>query len=391
MILNIQVILLQDTSDISSAIVSTGTDIGGQIIAGPMYNSAKTGMTKTAQGLGLKDATHSDHNAWAEKTASTIGFLGDAGMTLAGGVPGVSGGGGVSSMMGGFGGGFGGTVERGGKIQNRKYQTVGSDENTSPNLRFELSGPMYDLNGKCYANCAQREFAPRHNLTLGTKLGVDRIGGDWGGDFGLYGGYTLNPDYGRKQEGFKAYLGGNYGARLGNLDVSSQDMPSIDPYANAILTAGYEGETSDGSTYRDYLRGRRGSPMKWGLGAFARRNLLKDKKDWTFGGYANYGQLNLSGGYNTATGPEFKFGLGVPIRERGGKAKYQNTGNVLDPDYCKTNPCSYEQWREAYRLKDTDEIRGMYETYKKKADEKQSVRDGRHGELIVSDFRFFKN
>ena len=103
---------MQDTSDITSAITSTGTDIAGNMVAGPLYSSGKAGLTKTAQGMGLKDATHSGHNAWAEKTADTIGFLGDASQIMAGGVPGAGGG----SMM-----------ERGG-TPTKKYQSVGDDE-----------------------------------------------------------------------------------------------------------------------------------------------------------------------------------------------------------------------------------------------------------------------
>ena len=91
------------------------------------------------------------------------------------------------------------------------------------------------------------------------------------------------------------------------------------------MTAGYEGEAGDGSSYQEYLKGRRGDPLKWGIGAYAKKDLLGDK-GFTFGGYGHYGKLNVSGGYNTQTGPEFKAGIGIPIRKTGGVRKFSNGG-----------------------------------------------------------------
>lgn len=107
---------MQDTSDISSAIIGAGTDIAGTMVAGPLYHAGKLGITKGSQALGLKDATHSDHNAWAEKTASTIGFVGDAAGVLAGGV-----------------------AEKGGNIGRRKYQTMGNIGLNMPTLGGNMS------------------------------------------------------------------------------------------------------------------------------------------------------------------------------------------------------------------------------------------------------------
>ena len=206
----------------------------------------------------------------------------------------------------------------------RKYEDGG---NPDTNLSFSISGPMYDLNGKCYANCAQRNYSPRHNLSIGSTV----EGGSEGIGMGLWGGYTLNPDYGRKQEGFKTYIGANAGGALSGIKASdfvgteSDIEPKITPYANAVVTAGYEGEAGDGSSYQEYLKGRRGDPLKWGIGAYAKKDLLGDK-GFTFGGYGHYGKLNVSGGYNTQTGPEFKAGIGIPIRKTGGVRKFSNGG-----------------------------------------------------------------
>ena len=42
-------------------------------------------------------------------------------------------------------------------------------------------------------------------------------------------------------------------------------------------------------------------------------------------------------------------------------------------DFCKNNVCDYKQWTEAYRLKDNDQIRFMYESYKTKAIDKMKA------------------
>jgi len=191
---------------------------------------------------------------------------------------------------------------------SKKYQQT--------NMGLSISGPLYDMNGKCYANCAQRSFVPKHNLSIGSKFDVDNSGVGMGG----YGSYTLNPNPGRRQEGFKGSIGANYGVTMGGVNFSdftggdtSNTTPTFKPYSNAFLTAGYEGEVGSAGSYKNYLAGRRGDPLKWGVGAYLRKDILNNSGT-TVGGYANYGKLNLSGGVNLQTGkPEAKLGLGIPI------------------------------------------------------------------------------
>ena len=188
----------------------------------------------------------------------------------------------------------------------KKYQETS-------NLSLGIAGPLYDMNGKCYANCAQRSFVPKHNLSIGAKFDFDKSSVSAGG----YAGYTLNPNPGRRQEGFKGYMGANYGAKLGNLSLSNMEKgvaPTITPYSNAVLTAGYEGEVGDAGSYKNYLAGRRGDPLKWGVGAYATKDILNPDGGMSFGGYGHFGKLNITGGYNTKTGPEAKLGFGMPIR-----------------------------------------------------------------------------
>ena len=191
----------------------------------------------------------------------------------------------------------------------KKYQETS-------NISLGIAGPLYDMNGKCYANCAQRSFVPKHNLSIGTKFDFDKSSIS----SGIYGGYTLNPNPGRRQEGFKGYLGANYGVKMGGVSISditkgNNDInPTFNQYANAVLTAGYEGEVGDAGSYANYLRGRRGDPLKWGIGAYATKDILNPDGGTSFGGYAHYGKLNISGGYNPKTGPEAKIGIGMPIR-----------------------------------------------------------------------------
>jgi len=185
----------------------------------------------------------------------------------------------------------------------------------SPNIGFSLAGPLYDLNGKCYANCQQRSFLPKHNLSFGPKLDINNTGIGMGG----YAGYTLNPNPGKRQEGIKGYLGANAGATLSGIKLSDfvgDEMnmdPTITPYANAIASLGYEGEVGDAGSFANYLRGRRGDPLKWGIGTFAKKDILGDQ-GYTFGGYGHYGKLGLTGGYNPNTGWQGAVNLGIPIR-----------------------------------------------------------------------------
>jgi hypothetical protein len=190
---------------------------------------------------------------------------------------------------------------------NKKYQQT--------NMGLSISGPLYDMNGKCYANCAQRSFVPKHNLSIGSKFDVDNSGVSMGG----YGSYTLNPNPGRRQEGFKGSIGADYGAKLSGVnlgdfkDGGQGSNPVITPYSNAFLTAGYEGEVGSSGSYKNYLAGRRGDPLKWGVGAYLKKDILNNSGT-TIGGYANYGKLNLSGGVNLQSGkPEAKLGIGIPI------------------------------------------------------------------------------
>jgi hypothetical protein len=191
---------------------------------------------------------------------------------------------------------------------NKKYQQT--------NLSASINGPLYDMNGKCFANCAQRSFIPKHNLTLGQSTEISKSGLK----AGLYGGYELNPNPGRRQEGFKGYLGANAGGKLSGVNVGDWadggqgSTPVVEPYANAVVTAGYEGEVGAANSYKNYLRGRRGDPMKWGIGGYATKDILNSDGGMSFGGYGHYGKLNVSGGYNTKTGPEAKIGIGIPIR-----------------------------------------------------------------------------
>jgi hypothetical protein len=193
------------------------------------------------------------------------------------------------------------------KIQTKnKYQQT----------RAVINGPLYDMNGKCFSNCAQRSFIPKHNLTLGqsTEFSKDGV------NAGLYGGYELNPTPGRRQQGFKGYLGANAGGKLRGVNVGDWfdggqgSNPVVEPYANAVMTAGYEGEVGAANSYKNYLAGRRGDPMKWGIGGYASKDILNPDGGTSFGGYGHYGKLNVSGGLNTKTGPEAKIGIGIPIR-----------------------------------------------------------------------------
>lgn len=208
---------------------------------------------------------------------------------------------------------FSNPIDNENKNEDMKIKTTKKYQ--KPNLGLNITGPLYDLNGKCYANCAQRSFVPKHNLSVGAKFDFDNSGMSAGG----YGGYTLNPNPGRRQEGFKGYLGANYGARLGGVSISdvvnanNNINPTVTPYANAVMTAGYEGEVGSAGSYKNYLAGRRGDPLKWGVGGYASKDILNDG-GVTLGGYGHYGKLNVSGGYNTKTGWEGKLGFGIPIR-----------------------------------------------------------------------------
>ena len=205
------------------------------------------------------------------------------------------------------------------KSQGMRY---GGEALPKAQTGFQVAGPLYDLNGKCYANCAQRSYLPEHNLSIGTKFNADKVDDQWGLGMGAYAGYSMNPlIQGRRQEGLKGYLGANYGARLSNLSMSGLEQgvtPTITPYSEGVASLGYEGEVGDAGSYANYLRGRRGDPLKWGLGAFGKYDIMGDK-GLTVGGYGNYGNINASAGYNPNSGWSATLGFGMPIRQQGGE------------------------------------------------------------------------
>ena len=231
--------------------------------------------------------------------------------------------------MGGNGEGQGGNemnqFRRGGGLP-RFEGDVGDSETKSGELPkaqtgVQVAGPLYDLNGKCFSGCGQRNYLPEHNLSIGTKFNADKVDDQWGIGMGAYAGYSLNPlIQGRRQEGLKGYLGANYGARLSDLSMSGLEQgvdPTITPYSEAVASIGYEGEVGDAGSYANYLRGRRGDPLKWGLGAFGKYDIMGDK-GLTVGGYGNYGNLNANVAYNPNSGWAATLGFGVTIRKDGG-------------------------------------------------------------------------
>ena len=197
---------------------------------------------------------------------------------------------------------------------------------------FQVAGPLYDLNGKCFSGCGQRNYLPEHNLSIGTKFNADKVDDQWGIGMGAYAGYSLNPlIQGRRQEGLKGYLGANYGARLSDLSMSGLEQgvdPTITPYSEAVASVGYEGEVGDAGSYANYLRGRRGDPLKWGLGAFGKYDIMDDK-GLTVGGYGNYGNLNANVAYNPNSGWAATLGFGMPIRKQGGEQKTINVNSDM--------------------------------------------------------------
>jgi LysM repeat protein len=229
-------------------------------------------------------------------------------------------------------------------IYNRMYYTQDEDGNyvfkdggSLPKAQtgFSVAGPLYDSQGKCFANCQQRYYEPKHNFSIGTKLDINKQGIGMGG----YGGYEFNPSGGLG--GFKGYLGANYGATLGGVGFSDigemftttdddYQMPktNITPYSSAVLSGGYTGEVGDAKSFKNYLKGRRGDPLKWGLGVYGNYDLLGDF-GLTVGGYANYGKLGVTGGYNPNSGWSGNISLGIPIRQQGGSLPKAQPGTEL--------------------------------------------------------------
>jgi len=225
----------------------------------------------------------------------------------------------------------------------RKYQTGGKKE-------ASINYPLYDLNGRCYAGCTQRNYEPHHNLSVGTEYTAGLSDNNtFTGSGKLWGGYTLNPAIsGKRQEGVKGYIGANIGGRVNvPANIKSNELQNTDNikfgrFANAVGTLGYEGEVEASDSFITYKRGRRGNPMKWGAGAYVNKDLMGDN-GWTLGGYGHVGKVGVSGGYNKKTGPEFKATLGIPIRKTGGLRKYQNAGvkNTDNVSAVPTDPENY--------------------------------------------------
>jgi hypothetical protein len=187
---------------------------------------------------------------------------------------------------------------------------------------FTANEALYDLQGRCYANCTQRNYDPEHDLSMGVGMSIGDQGDSYTGSGKVWGGYSFNPDiYGGSQKGLAGYVGANIGGR-GSMEKaainSGQGDGSLDPFANAVATLGWKGELEDSSSYKTYLRGRRGNPMQYGVGAYYTHPLMGNQGK-TAGGYVNVGNVNLKGGYNLDNkSPEFSVGLGIPIRRSGG-------------------------------------------------------------------------
>jgi len=214
---------MQNTSDISSAIIGAGTDIAGTMVAGPLYHAGKFGLTKGSQALGLKDNTHSDHNAWAEKTASTIGFVGDAAGVLAGGV-----------------------AEHGGKI--KKHQTTGSVLG-GYNLGYNNLGMnMFNSNAGSLQfpelSSNMMNFQPSNFNVTPSNFGDP---GTWGQNtipIELGGGtYSTTSDYWRPftTEKGNLYRGLEGGQHLTNKDITlltpKSNVTQFDPNLNSFVDA----------------------------------------------------------------------------------------------------------------------------------------------------------
>ena len=202
---------------------------------------------------------------------------------------------------------------------------------------FTAHAPIVDAEGRCFANCRQREYDPMHDFGLGFGMSAGMLDDEYTGSAKLTSGYTFNPSHGIG--GLKGYIGGNIGGRMTSVN-QGQDLNTIDPFANLVATLGYTGEIGDAHSYANYLRGRRGNPMQYGLGAYYTHPLMGDQSN-TLGGYFNIGNLNLTGGYDIANqSPQFSIGLGIPIRKRGGnlpKAQY----NINDNTYTAAADSTY--------------------------------------------------
>ncbi len=218
-------------------------------------------------------------------------------------------------------------ARRGGQISNL-YKAQDGVESKGMK-EFTAHAPIVDAEGRCFANCRQREYDPMHDFGLGFGMSAGMLDDEYTGSARLTSGYTFNPSHG--MGGLKGYFGGNIGGRMTSVN-QGQDLNTIDPFANLVATLGYTGEIGDAHSYKNYLRGRRGNPMQYGLGAYYTHPLMGDQSN-TLGGYFNIGNLNLTGGYDIANqSPQFSVGLGIPIRKTGGgnKKKKKNVFEGLD-------------------------------------------------------------
>ena len=155
-----------------------------------------------------------------------------------------------------------------------------------------------------------------HNVYVGKSLTAGKKEGDFTASAALTAGYEFHPKGGTGN--ITGHIGGKYGVRTDNLmSRHINEAPVFDPFSQITGSLGYEGEIGDVHSYKRYLQGRRGVPLRWGAGAYAKQNLLGDKST-TVGAYGNIGQFTVSGGYNPKTGPEATIGFGFPFRKKGG-------------------------------------------------------------------------
>ena len=195
----------------------------------------------------------------------------------------------------------------------RTYENGGDKKGTT---EFSLCSPIMDSNGNWFSSCANREYAPLHNVYLGKNLTVGKKGDDMTTSAALTAGYEFHPKGGTGN--ITGHIGGKYGVRSDNLMSRHIDeAPEFSPFSQITGSLGYEGEIGDVHSYKRYLQGRRGVPLRWGTGLYAKQNLLGDKST-TVGLYGNIGQFTGSFGYNPQTGPEATLGFGFNFREKGG-------------------------------------------------------------------------
>ena len=319
---------MQNTSDITSAVVGAGTDIAGTMIAGPLYHAGKFGLTKGSRALGLKDNTHSDHNAWAEKTASTIGFVGDAAGVLAGGV-----------------------AEHGGNIKKRPKAQYGWNSFMQGQPRF---ASMYNFSGPSKGLGTYSFGADFRNCWGGSCR--DAGGGQFLSGFygnmtpykGLFKSNFRNPTTGEmtQEDVEKWSVKGDVGWRKRlNLDFYGLGSPS------GIFAEGFGGLNLESNIATNYggkagLQFKSRRPQKlptfgslympthanympqWNLDLYAK---YKSNEGKSLGADFRYGALGAGFDYNLDTKkPTFKAGLNWNFERGGAPKKYQTTGSIFN-------------------------------------------------------------